>query len=163
MDGDCPGSCPLALRPRDDIAALPLSGRSRLERVASGPEGLGEISYLVGCGAGSACSNALGSRWSQWFLIPVSALSLLLYATLFFFAFRPSKSALLAEYFDYTCDACRNLHVYLNEFMVKHPRELCVLEGGSREVPCGASWRPMWKIAARSARRTGISKRRSFW
>ncbi|MCW1914510.1 hypothetical protein OJ996_13055 [Luteolibacter sp. GHJ8] len=212
----------------------------------------GEISYLAGCGAGSACANVLGSKWSQWFLIPVSALSLLLYAALLFFTFKPSRSALLGlgtalaaaalwfgivqafilrsfcpwclsahaiglgcallifrlhrreisagplvagilgtvilaagqvlgpapkthqesqaivessgpvhsrgggrketflgnkeynvtglphvgnpnsrrvvvDYFDYTCDACRNLHVYLNEFMVKHPGELCVV------------------------------------
>lgn len=72
------------------LAGLALSAWLLVQRAT------GEIGYLVGCGAGSACSSVLGSKWSQWFLIPVSALSLLLYATLFFFTFRPSKSALLA-------------------------------------------------------------------
>jgi len=56
----------------------------------------GSITYLVGCGAGSGCANVLGSRWSQWFLIPVSALSLLLYAALLFFTFKPRRFPMLA-------------------------------------------------------------------
>jgi uncharacterized membrane protein len=56
----------------------------------------GSITYLVGCGAGSGCANVLGSRWSQWFLVPVTALSLLLYAALLFLTFKPHRTALLA-------------------------------------------------------------------
>ncbi|WP_367875032.1 vitamin K epoxide reductase family protein [Luteolibacter sp. Populi] len=56
----------------------------------------GKISYLVGCGTGSGCENVLGSQWSQWFHVPVTALSLLLYAALFFLTFKPQRTALLA-------------------------------------------------------------------
>lgn len=56
----------------------------------------GSITYLVGCGAGSGCANVLGSRWSQWMLVPVTALSLLLYAVLLFLTFKPQRTALLA-------------------------------------------------------------------
>ena len=55
----------------------------------------GSITYLVGCGAGSGCANVLGSRWSQWFLVPVTALSLLLYASLLWLTFRPRKTPLI--------------------------------------------------------------------
>jgi len=33
----------------------------------------------VGCGAGSACSEVLGSRWSKWFGLPVSTIAMVLY------------------------------------------------------------------------------------
>ncbi len=56
----------------------------------------GNITYLVGCGAGSGCANVLGSRWSQWFFIPVTAFSFLLYAALIFLTFRPRRTPLLA-------------------------------------------------------------------
>lgn len=56
----------------------------------------GKITYLVGCGAGSGCENVLGSRWSQWFYVPVTALSLLLYAALLLFTFKRQRTALLA-------------------------------------------------------------------
>ncbi|MCW1923594.1 thioredoxin domain-containing protein [Luteolibacter arcticus] len=56
----------------------------------------GSITYLVGCGAASGCANVLGSRWSQWFLVPVSALSLSLYAALLVLTFKPHRSALAA-------------------------------------------------------------------
>jgi uncharacterized membrane protein/protein-disulfide isomerase len=56
----------------------------------------GSISYLVGCGADSGCANVLGSRWSQWFLVPVSALSLVLYGGLLALTFRPLRAPLLA-------------------------------------------------------------------
>ncbi len=72
------------------IGGLLLSGWLLFQKAA------GEITYLVGCGAGSGCENALGSRWSQWFRIPVTALSFLLYAALLFLAFRPRRTALLA-------------------------------------------------------------------
>lgn len=56
----------------------------------------GSITYLVGCGASSGCANVLGSRWSQWFLIPVAALSLVAYGALLFLTFRPRKPAMAA-------------------------------------------------------------------
>jgi len=56
----------------------------------------GNISYLVGCGAGSGCGDVLGSRWSQWFHVPVTALSLLLYGTLLALTFRPRRGPMLA-------------------------------------------------------------------
>jgi len=55
----------------------------------------GSITYLVGCGAESGCANVLGSRWSQWFLIPVSGLSLLLYGGVLALTFRPSRAGFL--------------------------------------------------------------------
>ncbi len=36
----------------------------------------GRISHLIGCGAGSGCSEILGGRWSTVFYIPVSGLGL---------------------------------------------------------------------------------------
>ena len=35
----------------------------------------GKTTSLAGCGAGSGCSNVLGSEWSQFFGIPVSVLA----------------------------------------------------------------------------------------
>ncbi len=72
------------------IGGLLISGWLLLQKAT------GSIGYLVGCGAGTGCANVLGSRWSQWFLIPVTALSLLLYAALLFLTFRPQRTALLA-------------------------------------------------------------------
>ncbi len=57
---------------------------------------IGKITYLVGCGAGSGCENVLGSKWSQWFLIPVTAMSLALYATLLVLTFKPQRTLLAA-------------------------------------------------------------------
>ena len=42
----------------------------------------GRISYVVGCGEGSGCANVLGSRWSQFFHVPVTAFAAAMYATL---------------------------------------------------------------------------------
>lgn len=72
------------------LAGLLLSGWLLFQKAT------GSITYLVGCGAGSGCANVLGSRWSQWFLIPVTALSLLLYAALLVLTFRPRRLPLLA-------------------------------------------------------------------
>lgn len=72
------------------IGGLLLSGWLLFQKAS------GSITYLVGCGAGSGCANVLGSRWSQWFLVPVTALSLLLYAVLLVLSFRPQRTALLA-------------------------------------------------------------------
>lgn len=54
----------------------------------------GQISSIAGCGAGSGCSNVLGSRWSEWFLMPVSLLSSLLYLGLLGLTFRPRSTPL---------------------------------------------------------------------
>lgn len=50
----------------------------------------GTISSLRGCGGSGGCENVLGSKWSQWFGIPVSAFSTLLYAGLLGVTFKPS-------------------------------------------------------------------------
>jgi uncharacterized membrane protein len=71
------------------IGGLLLSGY--LSFAYAGPE-----KYLVGCGGGSGCADALGSKWSQWFLVPVTALSLSLYAALLFLTFKPRRTPLLA-------------------------------------------------------------------
>lgn len=52
----------------------------------------GRISYLVGCGEGSGCANVLGSRWSQFFYLPVTAFSAGMYALLFLATWRPSRT-----------------------------------------------------------------------
>ncbi len=54
----------------------------------------GQISSVVGCGQGSGCENVLGSRWSQWFGIPVSALSAVFYAGLLAMTYKPTKSVM---------------------------------------------------------------------
>ena len=72
------------------LAGLLVSGWLLLQKLT------GNISYLVGCGAGSGCANVLGSRWSQWFYLPVTALSLLLYGALLALTFRPRRSPMLA-------------------------------------------------------------------
>lgn len=51
----------------------------------------GQIDSIAGCGAGSGCANVLGSRWSQVFLIPVTAFSTGLYALLLASTFKPSR------------------------------------------------------------------------
>ncbi|MGJ8695695.1 MAG: vitamin K epoxide reductase family protein [Verrucomicrobiaceae bacterium] len=55
----------------------------------------GTISSIKGCGDGAGCANVLGSRWSQWFGLPVSAFSSLLYAGLLALTFRPKPRLLL--------------------------------------------------------------------
>ncbi|MEM1084961.1 MAG: vitamin K epoxide reductase family protein [Verrucomicrobiota bacterium] len=55
----------------------------------------GSINSLAGCGEGSGCSNVLGSRWSQIFHLPVSAISVVLYAGLLGLSFRPRSGPLL--------------------------------------------------------------------
>jgi uncharacterized membrane protein len=72
------------------LAGLLLSGWLLFQKAS------GSITYLVGCGAGSGCANVLGSRWSQWFLVPVTALSLLMYAALLVLTFKPRRTPLLA-------------------------------------------------------------------
>ncbi|MEN8695398.1 MAG: vitamin K epoxide reductase family protein [Akkermansiaceae bacterium] len=51
----------------------------------------GTITSIQGCGAGSGCENVLGSKWSQWFGIPVSAFSSVLYTSLLGLTFRPKE------------------------------------------------------------------------
>jgi len=72
------------------LAGLLLSGWLLLQKLT------GNITYLVGCGAGSGCGSVLGSRWSQWFHVPVTALSLLLYGALLVLTFRPRRPPMLA-------------------------------------------------------------------
>jgi len=48
----------------------------------------GSISSIRGCGGSGGCENVLGSKWSQWFGIPVSAFSTLLYGGLIVVGFR---------------------------------------------------------------------------
>ncbi|MDB6080602.1 MAG: hypothetical protein JWO82_4349 [Akkermansiaceae bacterium] len=54
----------------------------------------GSVTYLHGCGAAGGCANVLGSRWSQWFGVPVAVISLLLYAAVLVFTFFPRGAAL---------------------------------------------------------------------
>lgn len=51
----------------------------------------GKIDSIVGCGAESGCANVLGSRWSQFFGIPVSALAALTYLALLAATWKPSR------------------------------------------------------------------------
>jgi len=51
----------------------------------------GRISYLVGCGAGSGCANVLGSRWSPFFYVTVTALSTGMYLALLASTWKPSR------------------------------------------------------------------------
>lgn len=54
----------------------------------------GSINSIVGCGDGSGCANVLGSRWSEFFGIPVSAFSALIYASLIWATMGPLKRTL---------------------------------------------------------------------
>lgn len=54
----------------------------------------GTITSIRGCGGSGGCENVLGSKWSQWFGIPVSAFSTLFYAGLVAMTFKPSKNIL---------------------------------------------------------------------
>jgi uncharacterized membrane protein len=56
----------------------------------------GTITSIRGCGGSGGCENVLGSKWSQWFGIPVSAFSTLLYAGLIAVTFKSSKYVLKA-------------------------------------------------------------------
>jgi uncharacterized membrane protein/protein-disulfide isomerase len=56
----------------------------------------GKTTSLAGCGAGSGCSNVLGSEWSQFFGIPVSVLAGAVYLALLITTFRPSRPLYLA-------------------------------------------------------------------
>ena len=56
----------------------------------------GKTTSLAGCGAGSGCSNVLGSEWSQFFGIPVSILAWGVYLALLIASFRPSRPLYLA-------------------------------------------------------------------
>lgn len=50
-----------------------------------------QITYLVGCGEGSGCANVLGSRWSQIFLVPVTAMAAVMYLVLLISTWKPSR------------------------------------------------------------------------
>ncbi len=54
----------------------------------------GKITSVVGCGGGGGCADVLGSQWSQWFGIPVSAVSALFYAGVIGLTFQRSKPLL---------------------------------------------------------------------
>ena len=56
----------------------------------------GTISSIAGCGGEGGCDNVLGSKWSQWFGIPVSAFSTVLYAGLIVLTFKPRGGLLRA-------------------------------------------------------------------
>ncbi len=51
----------------------------------------GQIDSLAGCGEDSGCANVLGSRWSQFFHIPVTVLAGLMYVGLFAATLKPSR------------------------------------------------------------------------
>ena len=55
----------------------------------------GEINSLVGCGTDSGCANVLGSKWSQFFHVPVTAASFTIYTLIFILTFSPSRSLLI--------------------------------------------------------------------
>lgn len=54
----------------------------------------GRITSVVGCGGEGGCANVLGSQWSQWFLIPVSAVSACFYLGVITLTFKVSKPLL---------------------------------------------------------------------
>ena len=54
----------------------------------------GKITSVVGCGGAGGCADVLGSEWSQWFLIPVSAISAVFYLGVIALTFKVSKPLL---------------------------------------------------------------------
>jgi uncharacterized membrane protein len=59
----------------------------------------GTITSVAGCGDDGGCANVLGSRWSQFFGVPVSAFAAGLYLALFGLTFRPVRPLLLTTCF----------------------------------------------------------------
>ncbi|NWK57454.1 thioredoxin domain-containing protein [Verrucomicrobiaceae bacterium N1E253] len=60
----------------------------------------GRIDSLAGCGAGSGCSNVLGSKWSMvWAVVPVSLFSLGLYLAIWASLWGPWSASHLARKF----------------------------------------------------------------
>lgn len=55
---------------------------------------MGQITSVVGCGGEGGCSNVLGSQWSQWFFIPVTAVSACFYLGVVVLTYKVSKSIL---------------------------------------------------------------------
>jgi uncharacterized membrane protein/protein-disulfide isomerase len=129
------------------IGGLLLSGWLLLQKAT------GSINYLVGCGAGSGCANVLGSRWSQWFLIPVTALSLLLYAALLFLTFRPRRTALLA-----VATALAGAAIWFALVQAVILRSFCpwCLAAHAIGIACAALIFRRHAGGAREARRTGL-------
>ncbi len=54
----------------------------------------GKITSVVGCGGEGGCADVLGSEWSQWFGIPVSAVSAVFYLGVISLTFKVSKPLL---------------------------------------------------------------------
>lgn len=54
----------------------------------------GKITSVVGCGGEGGCADVLGSQWSQWFGIPVSAVSAVFYLGVIALTFKASKALL---------------------------------------------------------------------
>ena len=54
----------------------------------------GKITSVVGCGGEGGCADVLGSEWSQWFGIPVSAVSAVFYLGVIGLTFKLSKPLL---------------------------------------------------------------------
>jgi uncharacterized membrane protein len=67
------------------LAGLLISGYLLFQKVT------GQIDAIVGCGGESGCANVLGSRWSQYFGVPVSALSATIYLALLVATWKPSR------------------------------------------------------------------------
>ncbi|MFT6865052.1 MAG: putative membrane protein [Akkermansiaceae bacterium] len=66
----------------------------------------GEITSVVGCGGTGGCTDVLGSKWSQWFLIPVSAISAVFYLGVMVLTFKVSKPLLTMAAFLLMAAAC---------------------------------------------------------
>ncbi|MFT6178520.1 MAG: putative membrane protein [Akkermansiaceae bacterium] len=54
----------------------------------------GKVTSVVGCGGEGGCADVLGSQWSQWFGIPVSAVSAVFYLGVIALTFKASKPLL---------------------------------------------------------------------
>ena len=89
------------------LAGLLISGYLFIQKVT------GQIDSIVGCGGESGCANVLGSRWSQYFGVPVSALSATIYLALLVATRKPSRPVYAA----FAILLVRSLRIYSHTMM----------------------------------------------
>jgi uncharacterized membrane protein len=119
------------------VAALVIDAWLLLRHAAGGG--------IAGCSG--ACEELLASRWSQVFRVPVTVFAALAYfallaamtlrrwtwfgsccgviagAALWFVLVQ----AVIVEYFDYQCEACRTMAGFLRSLQSEHPGKICVI------------------------------------
>ncbi|MEN8772884.1 MAG: vitamin K epoxide reductase family protein [Akkermansiaceae bacterium] len=103
----------------------------------------GRISSVVGCGGEGGCANVLGSQWSQWFLVPVSAVSACFYLGVIALTFKVSKPLLTMAAF--LLIAAALWFMGLQAFVIK---SFCPWCFGTHSVGLLTAGAILWKASA---------------